>query len=69
MTQPSDEAALAGVASYNDLTEDGQALVRATWETQDTIRLAALDFTLRCPDCGHPSADPAPGCLGHTPRT
>lgn len=52
MTQPTVEAVFTGVASYDDLDVPGQALVRAAWETRDTIRLAALNFTLMCPDCG-----------------
>lgn len=68
MTRPTVEAVLAGVASYDDLDEAGQALVRAAWETRDTIRLAALDFTLMCPDCGLPFKASSPGCGGHTPR-
>ena len=69
MTQPTVEAVLAGVASYDDLGDVGQSLVRAAWETRDTQLLAALDFTVTCPDCGHAYTQPSPGCRGHTPRT
>ena len=69
MTEPSVEAVLAGFASYDDLDEAGQALVRAAWETRDSIRLAALNFTLMCPDCGLQYAVSSPGCRGHGPRT
>lgn len=67
MTQPTVEAVLAGVASYDDLDESDQVVVRAAWDTRDTELLAALDFTLMCPDCGHPYAEPSPSCLGPTP--
>lgn len=69
MTQPTVEAVLNGVASYDELTESDQAVVRAAWEARDTQLLAALDFTVRCPDCGHAYTQLAPGCSGHTPRT
>ena len=69
MTQPTVEAVLAGVASYDDLTDAEQTVVRAAWETRDTALIAALDFTLMCPDCGYPYAALAPDCLGHAPRT
>ena len=69
MTKPTVEAVLAGVASYDNLTEAEQAVVRAAWETQDTALIAALDFTVTCPHCGHAYTQLAPGCRGHTPRT
>lgn len=69
MTEPTVEAVLAGVATYDDLTEAEQAVVRAAWETQDTELLATLDFTVTCPDCGHAYASASPHCGGHTPRT
>ena len=43
---------LEGRASYDDLTSDEQALVRAVWDTRDTAAIAALDFTRTCPHCG-----------------
>lgn len=63
------EAVLRGAASYDDLNDAEQALVRAAWETRTTRLIAALDFTVTCPDCGHAYAVPSPNCRGHTPRT
>lgn len=69
MTKPTVEAVLAGTASYDDLTEDEQVVVRAAWETRDTLVLASLNFTVTCPDCGYRNEVPSPHCGGHTPRT
>lgn len=69
MTKPTVEAVLAGFASYDDLDDAGQALVRAVWETRDTHLIAALDFTVTCPDCGLRYADQWAACSGHTSRT
>lgn len=69
MTEPTVDAVLSGAASYDDLTEEGQALVRAAWETRDTQLLAALDFSVMCLDCGVEYAVLSPCCGGHTPRT
>jgi hypothetical protein len=69
MIQPTVEAVLSGAASYDDLNDTDQAVVRAAWETRDTALIAALDFTVRCPDCGVEYALSSPGCSGHTPRT
>lgn len=67
MSEPTVEAVLSGAASYDDLDEADQAAV--AWETRDTRLIAALDFTVTCPHCGHAYRQSAPGCRGHTPRT
>jgi hypothetical protein len=69
MTKPTVEAVLAGVGSYDDLSEGDQVLGRAAWETRDTQLLADLDFTITCPHCGHPYALSSPDCGGHGSRT
>lgn len=66
---PTVEAVLAGAASYDDLTYGEQMMVRAAWETRDNLRLADLDFTRTCPDCGLSYVEAAASCGGHTPRT
>ena len=62
------EAVLAGVASYDDLTEAEQAEVRVVWEARDAEAIARLDFTRVCPGCGVGYDQVAPGCRGHVPR-
>jgi hypothetical protein len=59
---------LQGRASYDDLADVEQAVVRAAWDTRETACIAALDFTVDCPHCGLAYAAWSPGCLGHTPR-
>jgi hypothetical protein len=48
---------LAGQASYDALTDRGQALVRTAWSEQIAERVGALDLTGPLRDAGQPWAE------------
>lgn len=48
---------LAGQASYDDLDDRGQAVVRATWDEQIAARIAGLDLTEELVAAGEPWAE------------
>lgn len=50
VTSPQVQAVLDGLASYDDLTGEDQALVRAVWDARDAVAIQRLDFTSERPD-------------------
>lgn len=57
-TSPRDiQRVLAGQASYDDLGDRGQALVRASWDEQMAERLAGLDLAAEFTEAGRPWTD------------
>lgn len=51
------EAVLTGRASYDQVDDRAQAVVRATWDQEIGQRIAALDFTDRLEAAGEPWAE------------
>jgi hypothetical protein len=46
------ERVLAGQASYDEIGDQAQAVVRATWDTRIAERIAALDFEAEFTEAG-----------------
>lgn len=60
---------LSGQLAYDDIDEDAQAAVRATWDEGIAARIAGLDFTKRLEASGLPwaEADPDGTLVTHGP--
>src|SRR3954447_26240258 len=54
VTQGEITRVLAGQASYDELPDRAQAVVRASWDEQIAGRVAALDFETQLHEAGEP---------------
>lgn len=57
VTHDAIERVLTGRAAYDEVNDQAQAVVRATWDEQITARIAGLDFTERLEASGLPWAE------------